>query len=140
MIRTKKPNALALSRQAKSLAMETASRTPPTRVHKILSNGREARALTSTITPSTATLSLAMIATTTSRVASSALRQPISQSDAAEKDLEIQHSPSSSVMGVITSIAALRTTSSETLLVCSWSSPRAAIALTGEGPKGVGAA
>ena len=35
---------LTLSKQAKSLAMAAESRTPPTLVHRILSNGREARA------------------------------------------------------------------------------------------------
>jgi len=73
----KKWNAPTFNRQAKSLAMERASRTPPTRVHRILSSGREARALTSTITPSMATLSLRIMGPITSRVASSALMQPI---------------------------------------------------------------
>lgn len=50
----KKPIPHTFNRQARKLAMATASRTPPTRVQRILSSGREARALTLTVTVSTA--------------------------------------------------------------------------------------
>ena len=76
-------NALTFKRQAKSLAMATASRTPPTRVHRILSNGREARTLTSAMTSLTATLSLTIMGPIFSTVASSPLMQPIQRSDTA---------------------------------------------------------
>jgi len=85
------------NRQAKKFAMATASRTPPTRVQRILSDGREARALTLTMTAATATLSSARMETTTSTVAFSFLRQV-----------------SFSVIGVITLMVVVKTASRET--------------------------
>lgn len=74
--RGKEADGLTLNRQPRSLAMAAASRTPSTRVHKSLSNGTDARASTSTMTPSTATLRFATMGAITSRVALLPLIQP----------------------------------------------------------------
>jgi len=75
----RRANELTLNRQAKSLAMSRAPRTPPTIVQRILSNGREARASTSTMMVPMATLRSLTRGPTTSSVALWGLRQPNQQ-------------------------------------------------------------
>jgi hypothetical protein len=111
---------LTFNRQAKSLAMAVESRTPPPMVHRILSNGSEARALTSAMTPSTAILRLTTIGAIVSRVALLALMQPAQRSIQSAGTSQSHHSPSSTVIGAIILIASARTTSKDTSFVC-WS-------------------